>query len=357
MAATAGFLGLLSPLYRLVVQTRLKLYETGVLRSETLPHPVISVGNLTTGGTGKTPLVMYLAQILKQAGLQPAILTRGYKGRAEQTAALASDGSRNLASAEESGDEACLMATRLEGVPIAVGKARDQSARLIPGFGANRKLVFILDDAYQHLQIVRNLNILVLDATDPFGGGRLLPAGRLREPLSAIKRADLVIVTRAHLPFDQELLETEIRRRNRLAKISYFYHDAVGLVELGTGASYPVRHLLHARVVAVSAIGNPAVFLQDLAHYQIDVAESITFRDHHVFSSEDLKKIYSRARSLDVRAVVTTEKDTVRLHGSTGHDTPVYALRIEAKPEDPEKFERDLIEEVRGWLSKGTQGT
>ena len=271
-------LRLLMPLYRLAVQTRLRLYRSGILRSHRLPHPVVSVGNLTTGGTGKTPLVMYLAKTLKQDGLQPAVLTRGYQGTAEQAGGLASDGSRILMNSEECGDEAYLMAIKLDGVPIAVGKKRDEAARLIPGFAANKKLVFLLDDGYQHLQLERDLNILVLDATDPLREGRLLPAGRLREPLGAISRADLIIVTRAHLPFDHEALETEIRLRNRLTKISYFYHDAVGAVELKTGSALPIRDLAQKKVVAFSGIGNPDVFLRDLTHYQMDVVRSLHFQ-------------------------------------------------------------------------------
>lgn len=345
-------LSLLAPLYRLGVQTRLRLYRSGLFRTHRLPHPVVSVGNLTTGGTGKTPLVMYLARTLKGAGLQPAILTRGYKGKAEQAGGLVSDGSRILLQAEDCGDEAFLMATKLKGVPIAAGRTRHRSARLIPGFGANRKLVFLLDDGYQHLQLDRDLNILVLDATDPFGGGKLLPGGRLREPLAAISRADVVIVTRAHFPFDQEALETEIRLRNRLARISYFYHDAVGIIDIRTAEQMPLRQLLGKKVVALSGIGNPQVFLKDLAHYQIDVVRNFAFRDHHRFTGADLAAVVNAARSLDADAVLTTEKDAVRLPPFEIPGPPLYAVQIEARPEESETFDRDFIEEVRDSLEK-----
>ncbi len=345
-------LRLLTPLYRLGVQTRLRLYRSGILRTHRLPHPVVSVGNLTTGGTGKTPLVMYLADALKRAGVHPAVLTRGYKGTAEKTGALVSDGSRILLRPEQSGDEAYLMASKLEGVPIAVGRTRHQSARLIPGFAVDRKLVFLLDDGYQHLQIERDLNILVLDATDPFGGGKLLPRGRLREPFSAMARADLIVVTRAHLPFEQEELETQIRLRNRLAKISYFYHDAVAIVEIRTGQKAPVRHLFQKKVVAFSGIGNPEVFLKDLAHYQMKVVQQFSFRDHHQFTDDDLAGIGQAARSLGADAILTTEKDAVRLPPRSGVSSPLYAIQIEARSEDAEKFERDFLQEIRDCLQK-----
>jgi len=352
MASTDKLLSLLSPLYRLGVQIRLRLYRSGILRTHRLPHPVVSVGNLTTGGTGKTPLVMYLAQTLRRAGLHPAVLTRGYKGTSEQTGALVSDGSRILLTPQECGDEAYLMASKLEGVPIAMGRTRHQSARLTPGFGDDRKLVFVLDDGYQHFQLERDLNILVLDATDPFGGGKLLPLGKLREPLSAMARADLVVVTRAHLPFEQEELETEVRLRNRLAKISYFYHDAVALVEIKTGQKVPVRHLFQKKVVAFSGIGNPGVFLKDLAHYQMKVVQKFSFRDHHQFTEGDLAGVGQAASSLGADAVLTTEKDAVRLPPNTGVSAPLYAIQIEARPEDAEKFEREFLEEVRDCLQK-----
>ncbi len=352
MGSTSSILGPLSALYCLGVQARLRLYRSGMLRTHRLPHPVVSVGNLTTGGTGKTPLVMYLAQTLRRAGLHPAILTRGYKGTAEQTGALVSDGSRILLRPEECGDEAYLMASKLEGVPIAVGRARHQSARLTPGFGVDRKLVFLLDDGYQHLQLERDLNILVLDATNPFGGGKLLPLGKLREPLSAMARADLIVVTRAHLPFEQEELETQIRLRNRLAKISYFYHDAVAIVEIKTSQKVPVRHLFQKKVVAFSGIGNPEVFLKDLAHYQMNVVQQFSFRDHHQFTDDDLAGVGQAARSLGADAVLTTEKDAVRLPPNIGVSTPLYAIQIEARPEDADKFERDFLQEVRDCQQK-----
>ena len=347
-------LSLLSPLYRLGVAARLRLYRAGVLRTHRLPHPVVSVGNLTTGGTGKTPLVMYLAQTLRQDGLHPAILTRGYRGTAERTGGLVSDGSRILLSTRESGDEAYLMASKLDGAPIAVGRTRSRTAGLVPGFGADPELVFLLDDGYQHLQLERDLDILVLDATDPFGGGKLLPGGRLREPLSALARADLVVVTRAHLPFDQEALETEIRLRNRLAKIAYFYHDAIALADVKTGVKLPVRHLFQKKVVAVCGIGNPDVFFKDLAHYQIDVVRSFSYRDHHLFTASDLDAVGQAARALGADAVVTTEKDAVRLPPDASVGTAFYAVQIEARPEDAETFDREFLQEVRDCVQKLT---
>jgi len=345
----------LSWLYGMGVRVRTRLYESRRLERVRLPHPVVSVGNLTTGGAGKTPVVMYLARILMGAGMRPAVLSRGYRGRAENSRLLVSNGLDLLCSPADSGDEPYLIATSLPGVPVAVGKDRAASARLIPGFGADSKLVFLLDDAFQHLRIERDLNILVLDASDPFGGGRLLPFGRLREPLAAFKRADWVLITRAHLPFDHEALETEVRLRNRLAPITYFYHDALALLDRATGREVPLRELENKQIVALCAIGAPGVFLSDLAHYQMRVAESFVFRDHHAFTQRDVDQVDNAAARLGAYAVVTTEKDAVRLR-----DLKIKArlliFRIEAKPEEPADFERHFLSEVRETMKERAPG-
>jgi tetraacyldisaccharide 4'-kinase len=341
---------MLSWLYGLAATTRRRCYQSGLLASTRLAHPVLSVGNLTIGGTGKTPLVMYLARVFQSSGFHPAILTRGYRGRAEKSQLLVSDGSKMLCEAAECGDEAFLMAQKLPGLPVAVGRKRSLSARLIPGYGADEKLVFLLDDGFQHLQLERDLDLLVLDATDPFASGRVLPFGRLREPLAALERADRLVVTRAHLAFDQEALETEIRLRNRLAPITYFYHDASGLVEPATARVHPMRDFAGKRVIAFSGIGNPQVFLRDLQHYQLRIIGEFLFRDHHAFSQAEVDQIWQAAESHGAEAVVTTEKDAVRLHHLRLGRCPLLALQIEAKPEDPGDFDRQVVDEIRQGL-------
>lgn len=338
---------MLTWIYGLGVRGRLRLYRSGILSTRRLPHTVISVGNLTAGGTGKTPLVMFLARILAKAAFHPVILSRGYKGRAEKSQLLVSDGRTVFCEPEDSGDEPYLMARKLEGVPVVVGADRFASARLAPGFSADPKLVFLLDDGFQHLRLKRDLNILVIDATDPFGGCRLLPAGRLREPLDGMKRADLVIVTRAHLPFDQEELETEVRRRNRLSPIVYFYHDAVGFTDLRTKARLPIRSLENRKVVAMAGIGNPSVFLSDLEHYQVRVVSKLLFRDHHRFSRDDLTRASREALDLGADAIVTTEKDAVRIEGLQAGNVPLLSLEIEVRSEDSFEFEKSFLEDVR----------
>ncbi len=336
---------LLSLPYLLAVRARGELYRRGVLRARRLPRPVVSVGNLTLGGTGKTPLVILLAKTLVQGGYHPVILSRGYKGSAEHTNLLVSDSGGLRSTPSECGDEPFLLARSLPGSKVVVGKNRYAGAQLA-GLD-DPKAVYLLDDGFQHLQLCRDLDILVIDATNPFDNGLVLPVGRLREPTSAIVRADIIAVTRAHLAEESDDLELEIRRRNRTAPIWYFYHDAVSLTDVRTGETEAIRRLQGARVIALAGIGNPAVFLTDLAHYGCVVVDSLTFRDHHAFSQQDVDRAVAIMRSTGAEAIITTEKDAVRLQQLPLDSGTFFSFNIAAKPDDDEHFARLFLEEVR----------
>lgn len=336
---------LLSLPYLLGVKARAALYKRGILRARHLPRPVISVGNLTLGGTGKTPLVVLLARTLQKGGYQPVVLSRGYKGEAEKSNLRVSDGRDIRSTPAQSGDEPFLLARALPGVPVVVGRNRYASAHLA-GL-EDPKTVYLLDDAFQHLQLHRDLDILVVDATNPFDNGSVLPAGRLREPKSAIGRADVVAVTRAHLAEESDELELEIRRHNRLAPIWYFYHDATSLADVATGDEHTLRRLQGTRVVAMAGIGNPAVFVADLEHYGCLVVDRLLFRDHHTFSQEEVDAATSKMRSVDAEAILTTEKDAVRLESLHLEPGVIFSFNIAAKADDEEQFQKQFLEEVR----------
>jgi tetraacyldisaccharide 4'-kinase len=336
--------GILSGVYGQIVQLRTHLYARGFFRSESLRDPVISVGNLTVGGTGKTPFVAFLAKLLQDSGRQPVILSRGYKGRAQRTPLLVSDGKSVLCRPVECGDEPYLLARKLPGVPIVVGKSRAESGQYIET--RFRKVIHILDDGFQHLQLRRDLDILLLDGTDPFGGGAMLPAGRLREPEIALKRADMILLTRSHLLKSPEEIELRIRRISPLVPITYFYHDAVGLLDLCTQRQVPVHQFLNRRVVAMAAIGNPQVFLNDLSHYQIRVVRDYLFRDHHAFTQSELDGVLHSLDTLGAEAVITTEKDAVRLQDLEYPAGRVLALQIEPRPENIPEYSQFLLQEV-----------
>lgn len=335
---------LLSVIYGLAVCLRAELYQRGILKARALRHPVISVGNLTVGGTGKTPLVALLAEQLKKAGYQPIILSRGYKGKAEGSTLIVSEGGKIQCRPEDCGDEPYWLATKVRGAAVVVGQNRYRGGRLIED--GYEKAIHILDDGYQHLQLRRHLNILVIDASDPFGGHSLVPKGRLREPLDAIERADVVVITRSHYPFDEEEVEATLRKRNRRAALFYFYHDAIALADLKTGRVFSTRGFLGKRVVALAAVGNPESFIRDLGHYQLKVVERFIFRDHHRFTQEELDRVLKSRHEVGADAVVTTEKDAVRLSGLSFGAEQVYALAIEPRAEDPDEWEKFFLGEV-----------
>ncbi len=336
-------LTLLSSIYSVVVRCRATLYRLGVLPSQRLPAPVISVGNLTAGGTGKTPLVGFLCLRLEQAGYQPAILSRGYKGSAEKTACLVSDGVKVGCTPRESGDEAFELASRLSSVPVAVGANRLRSGALVP---ASDRRVFLLDDGYQHLRIHRDLNLLTIDATAPLGAGRLLPAGLLREPPAAAERANWIIITRAHQVDDLTGLRSELRSFNQKAPILEFRNRPTDLVDLASGRLEPLDLLRNAPVGVLAAIGNPRQFIADVSSMEMRVEREFLFPDHHWFSREEIEKVIASKRQNELHAIVTTEKDAVRLRELDLDFGGFYSLRILAEPIDFGRFES----EFQRWL-------
>lgn len=339
---------ILSKLYAVVLLLRMRLYRSGILKRRTLPHPVISVGNLTLGGTGKTPFVLYLARLLQESSYKTAVLSRGYRGRAENSSLLVSDGSNILCQPEDCGDEPYLLATRLPGVTVAVGKNRHRVALDRP---ETRDVdVYLLDDGFQHLKLKRNLDILLWDAAEPLSRLALLPAGRLREPFEAIGRADLVVVTHAHLSYDHEELERRIRQHNKIAPISYFYHDATGIYDLKNEKTYRLRDFSGKPVIALAAIGNPGVFIEDLAHYQIKVVDRALFRDHHNFSQGELDKVLKRMSELSATGLMTTEKDAVRLRGLDFPEEQIFVFQIEFRPEDEAEYRKSFLSEMDNLL-------
>ena len=341
---------LLSKIYGLIVALRVFLYQKRILRSHRLKHPVISVGNLTVGGTGKTPLVGFLAQILKKAGYQPVVLSRGYRRNDKSPVLLVSDVREVFCGPEECGDEPYLLARTLEGVPVVVGNSRYQAGKHLEDRYLN--LIYLLDDGYQHLQLKRNLNILILDATDPFGGNLLLPAGRLREPIKALARADAIVITRSHIASETENLEDHIRRWNKRVSISYFHHDVTALYDIRTGSRFQARHFLGSPVIALAAIGSPHVFLHDLEHYQMKISDRFIFRDHHPFSQSELDGVLKRFEEVQARAIVTTEKDAVRLEKLDFQKNQIFALQIEPRPEDLPEYKKEFLNEVEFLFSR-----
>ncbi|MGQ9898261.1 MAG: tetraacyldisaccharide 4'-kinase [Acidobacteriota bacterium] len=312
--------------YELGVRLRMALYETAYLKPKRLMKPVIAVGNLTVGGTGKTPLVEYIARYLTDEGHETVILTRGYGRTATGQARVVLNDEQPLPDYSLAGDEPLMLARRLPDVKIVVGANRFANGRFAETtYGCD---VFVLDDAFQHLQLARDLNLLVLDATDPFGNGELLPFGRLREPLYALKRADAIVVTRTDRAFDQEHLLSVLAACEVTAPVFFAYHDIVGIHELGTRRPQAQRSLIGTPLGVFSALGNPAIFEDDLANLGANLVFTRRFPDHHRYTAADIMALVTDAKAAGVQRLVTTEKDAVKVENFDFGGMPVSVVEI-----------------------------
>jgi tetraacyldisaccharide 4'-kinase len=316
-----------SGLYGKALEARARLYRSGALPSRGVPVPVVSVGNLTFGGTGKTPFVEHLARRLKFEGRRPAVVSRGY-GRRTRGVVVVSDGAGPLVDAEEGGDEPVAIARRAPGVAVVVGERRADAAETAVRRGAD---VVLLDDGYQHLALRRDVDLLLLDASDPFGGGRLPPGGRLREPLSAIGRADAVVFTRVERAAPPRDALAEVARRNRDAPVFTARIRAEGLRD-ESGSPVPATALSTRRFLAVCGIAGPESFRRSLAELALFPDELLAFPDHHRYGDRDLRAIRRAADRTGSAWLVTTEKDAVKLEGRT--TLPVVTLRLEVIVEE-----------------------
>ncbi len=296
-------------IYLFLINARNFLYDAGIFKAKKANKKVISVGNLTVGGTGKTPFTVYLSEkLLDEFALKPCVLTRGYKRKSDSRYLVVE---QNM-SFVECGDEPLLIKNRLKDRGcVLVGKNRYKSSVL---FGEKCGCdVFVLDDGYQHRKLHRDLNICLVDCTNPFGNGKLVPFGILREPVKELKRAHIIVLTRAKYASNITLLRKTVESLNKMAlvfeanlEISHFFVPA-------TGKIVALEDIHGKTAIAFSAIGNPLSFKADLVTAGIDVKRAFSFRDHALPSPEKLEKIRSVANEENADFVVTTEKDWVKL--------------------------------------------
>jgi len=344
-----ALLWLPAKLYELAVRLRVAAYETDYLKQRKLDATVISVGNLTLGGAGKTPMVEYIARYLRSEGHSVAVLTRGYARSSSGMRLLNDPAAANQPTAEKSyreyGDEPLMLARSLPDIPIIVDKQRFEAGRLAERQFASE--VLLLDDAYQHLSLSRDLNILLIDATDPLGGFEMTPFGRLREPLYGIKRADAIIITRADRPFDQGQIQAIIKYYcGDKVPVMYFYSTITRLRHLATGEIYDAGNFVGWNVAIACGIGNPEAFAEDILQIGINIVSESFFADHHPFTQQDLDRITSAARDAGADAIVTTVKDSVRLEGLTHGDVPIYAAELDLQSDDEVRLKSLLLRTV-----------
>ena len=334
----------LSLLYGAVTRTRLSLYRRGTFQTTKLDRPVISIGNITTGGTGKTPLVEYVAKTIASQGKKVCILTRGYGRKDPHLQVIVSDGYDVLASPTEAGDEPYLLATKLAGQAAVISSADRIAAgqEAIKDFGTE---AFVLDDGFQHLRLARDLNIACIDATNPWGGGRLLPYGRLREAPEGLRRADCVVLTRCDQVESVEALRGEVRE---LIDGRPIFESRMRPLRLASLKNGPETIAVPGRVGAFCAVGNPASFFESLRGLGYEVGLERAFADHHVYSQGDVDALHQLARETGANALITTAKDAVKLKGMA-FELPCYVLEIEIAMDDADAFQKVVVDRITGF--------
>ncbi len=333
-----GALSILSLLYRAIIDMRHALYRHGILKSKALPCKVISVGNITLGGTGKTPMVVSIAGLLAQKQKHPVVVSRGYGRKNEAEILVVSDGKAVLTDTRTGGDEPVLIGSRLSGIPVVAGSKRYEAAQY--AFDRFDPDTVVLDDGFQHLGLRRDLDIVLVDATDPFGNGRLFPAGILREPLTALRRAQAVIITKADQSVSLEALKKRIQSVAP-ARIFTSFQRPADLIDDRTGDVKPLSVLRGTKVLAFSGIARPESFSALLRSLGAVLAGECIYPDHHEYAKTDLAAVFKKAADERGSMIVTTEKDAVRLRSLKPEG--IWALRIELAIEEREEWETFLL--------------
>jgi tetraacyldisaccharide 4'-kinase len=357
-----GLLRGLSYVYGFGARVNLWLYEAGILSRRKLNCCVISIGNITVGGTGKTPTAQRVAMMVKNMGYRVVILNRGYRSHWDKPLGVVSDGKKIFMTSYEAGDEAYLMAKMMPGIPVVIGKNRD-----VTGSYAVDKLnaeVIIMDDGYQHWQLDRDLDIVLVDTLNLFGNGNLLPRGILREPLNHLNRADMFLFTKSDQSsqLTRASLAENIRQYNTEAPIVESIHHAKEFVEIADWYKgiqqnpIPLEELKGKKVMVFSAIGNPSSFEHNVSGCGLEILEAIRYPDHHDYGMLEMQYIGERAAELNADALITTGKDAVKIPTEFiyfNRDIPLYVMNMDIMiTRNEETFDSKLKETVETALKK-----
>jgi tetraacyldisaccharide 4'-kinase len=321
-------------LYSAAIKARSAGYQARFLKTHKVSVPVVSVGNITVGGTGKTPLVQWLAQHLADQGRRVCILTRGYQRENAKQQIAISDGKQILSDVSQSGDEAMMLAQSLVGKAAVVCDADRVSAAewAIENLQSD---VLLLDDGFQHRRLARDLDIVTIDATNPFGNRRLLPAGILREPIKNLDRADCIVLTRTSVEGPSELCE-RIRQVTN-APILHSRTHIANIRRLDSADGGREIAALNQPLVAFCGLGNPSAFFNQLRAAHLDIRNENIFRDHYKYSQADIDRLTQQAKDKGAQALITTAKDSVKLQ-SLNFQLPCYVAEIEVEIPDAAKL-------------------
>lgn len=338
-----GILSMLSAAYRAGIWLYLLPFKIGLRKKKRLDKPVVSVGNLTVGGTGKTPMVQYIAKGLISRGMNPAVLSYGYGGSLRGRLGIVSDKSEVLLTAKAAGDEPVMLAASMPGVPVLVCRDRARSGRVaVRELGAD---VLVLDDGFQVWKLHRNLDIVLANAQNPFDNGRTLPAGRLREPPAALSRAHCVIATGACEPRSRKELTARIHAAAPEVPVYFARFKPSGIAPLGDSSDLGVETIHKKRVLALSSIANPDSFEETVAATGAVIVDKMRFPDHHLYYAEDIESINRHADERAAEIIVTTGKDAVKLDEQQ-FAVPIVALTVELKLDNEASFWKLIAEKL-----------
>lgn len=339
-------------LFGRITGARRRLYQNGFFKTVDLQVPVVSVGNLTVGGTGKTPLVAFVAKILADSNHKVCVLTRGYKRENPQKRVLVSDGKQILADAPASGDEPFELAHQLLGKAAVIADKNRSAA----GIWARENwgiTAFVLDDGFQHLSLKRNLDIVCIDATNPFGNQKLLPAGILREPLTSLQRADCAVLTRTDLAEEVQSLKFKVQSFNATCPILLAKTKIIGLTNIeefpakvqstqSEKLNNDVRKTNEA--LAFCALGNPEGFFESLRRADFSLTATKPFPDHYGYKQTDVDFVETQAKSNGAKILLTTAKDAVKLK-NLKFAMPCFVVEIEIVFED-DRLLREMLKTI-----------
>lgn len=341
---TRGLLFALSRSYRRAVQFRHWIYDKRIFRNKALGCLVVSIGNLTCGGTGKTPVVEVFAKTLSQKGRRVAILSRGYRSkdrpfiekmkekfsskRHEVPPRVVSDGKSLLLNSSSAGDEPYMLASNLQDVVVLVDKNRVKAGLYaIAEFESD---TLILDDGFQYLDLKPRLNIVLVDSTQPFHNHHVLPRGLLREPIKNIRRADYIFLTKSNGGKHLRHIKNFLRKHNRRAEIIECRHEPKYLEDVYNKEEHRnLDYLKGKKIAALSGIANPKSFEEFLNDFGSDIVHHERFADHHRYSQQELINFINKSKEEKADMIVTTEKDAVRFPRLDRRDIPIYFMRVE----------------------------